>query len=237
MFTFTALLLALVIDRLLGFHSQRWIKPAFDAFITWIQEYQPLTQLSGLVCIVIILVPLIFISSIVWVLLSFTFLTKWLGMVVFIWAALGLLDSKNIVEKLSITAKRSEKVAAHGVYWQAGQSTFSVIFWLIVAGPVVALSYRWIALTKDNTVNAEATSMLGRLQEIADWLPMRLLSITLIWVGDGKTNLRLWWQNKTSSTQKLIDTCGEEHAVDRVNRSLFAWLLVLAIGALATILL
>lgn len=237
MFTFTALLLALIIDRLLGFHSQRWVKPAFNAFIAWIQEYQPLTKLSGLVCIVIVLVPLIFISSIVWVLLSFAFLTKWLGMVAFIWAALGLLDTKSILEKLSTAAKGSEKVVAHSIYWQAGQSTFSIIFWLILAGPVVALSYRWIALTKESAINTEATSMLGRLQEILDWLPMRLLSITLIWVGDGKSNLRLWWQNKTSSSQKLIDACGEEHAVDKVNRSVFAWLLVLAIGALVTTLL
>jgi AmpE protein len=234
MFTFTALLAALFIDRLLGFHSQKWIKPGFNFFVAWIQRYQSLAQLPAWANIAIVLIPLILISSIVWLLLSFTWITQWLGMTAFIWAALGAVDTPNLINSLSASAKESKKVVAHAIYWQAGQATFSVIFWLMITGPIGAISYRWIALTKEEEITPETTALLSRLQEILDWLPMRLFSATLILVDGGKAGLRLWWQNKTAANQKLIDTCGEEHALDRVNRSLYAWLLVLAVWALVT---
>jgi AmpE protein len=76
-----------------------------------------------------------------------------------------------------------EQVEGH-LLWEAYQSFFAVIFWYFLLGPVVALSYRLLALAEEHGKSPAVVERAGQLRHAFDWVPVRLLAASLALVGN-----------------------------------------------------
>jgi AmpE protein len=68
--------------------------------------------------------------------------------------------------------------------WQAFEGFFSVVFWYVLLGPVVALGYRLNALVALHATRPELRERAAQIQHALDWLPARALAVTFGLVGD-----------------------------------------------------
>lgn len=68
--------------------------------------------------------------------------------------------------------------------WQAHQGFFAVVFWYVALGPLAALAYRLLALLVEHAGDAALRRGAGRLRHALDWLPARLLALSLALAGN-----------------------------------------------------
>jgi AmpE protein len=147
------------------------------------------------------------------------------------------------------------RAIAQQIFVAANQRLFAVLFWFIVLGPYGAVLYRFITLLHDTAQSAEnpCQEMGGPCKLIIqalDWIPARLLSLTLALAGNfdavmGKLISRLA-AGLDSSTSLLTDSglaamnlheVGSEQAepkevvtaLDIINRCLLTWAVVYSI--------
>lgn len=106
------------------------------------------------------------------------------------------------------------------------QDLFSVIFWFVLCGPAGCFAYR---LVQQLAVSLETHSVAQRfalwLLCIFDWVPARLLALTFSF-----SSWRYVLDVRLVETYEILYRCGcmdEPSAL--VNRSLFIWLVALAL--------
>ncbi|MBF8779499.1 regulatory signaling modulator protein AmpE [Pseudomonas fulva] len=68
--------------------------------------------------------------------------------------------------------------------WQMYQGFFAVIFWYALAGPAAALAYRLLALCAAHSRQQALGARAGCLRHVMDWLPVRILALSLALVGN-----------------------------------------------------
>ena len=259
------LLIALTADRILGFKSEPLVIRWFAGYVAYVGHiYSKVKGFSTkgleIFWIILLLLPLLAAIFIGCRILSFSGLTHFIVVGFLTWLALGTVDSSTVVtiykhgdlsvfKPLLAETGHSLKLdtdesVAHLVLWQALQSTFGVIFWLILIGPIAALLYLFLSLlsTRDisSVLNVALRNAALKLHGIIDWLPARLYSLTLAVVGNGKEGWQLWWKNLTAENHVLVTLCGMQGftttqkdlpswALDKVNRSLFVWLIIITV--------
>ena len=265
MLTLFTLLIALTADRILGFKSEPLVVRWFAGYVAYMGHiYSKVKWLSAkgleIFWVILLLLPLMVAIFLGCKSLSFSGLTHFIVVGFLTWLALGTVDSSTIVTvykngDLSVFQPLlaetghslkldTDEAVAHLVLWQALQSTFGVIFWLIIIGPIAALLYLFLSLlsTRDisSVLNVALRNAALKLHVIIDWLPARLYSLTLAVVGNGKEGWQLWWENLTVENHALVTLCGMQgfetsqkdlplRALDKVNRSLFAWLIIITV--------
>ncbi|CAM2910457.1 regulatory signaling modulator protein AmpE [Legionella worsleiensis] len=86
---------------------------------------------------------------------------------------------------------------------------FTVIFWYILAGPVAILSYRLIALCKNND---EVSQQAKQLSHILEWLPARITALLYLLVGNFQRSITTFLQYAVNitpdSSYLLLSECG-----------------------------
>ncbi len=68
--------------------------------------------------------------------------------------------------------------------WQAYQGFFAVIFWYALLGPLLALAYRLLALTAEQSTLPALAERAGQVRHALDWLPARVLAASFALVGN-----------------------------------------------------
>lgn len=77
--------------------------------------------------------------------------------------------------------------------WQAYEGFFAVIFWYALGGPLPALAYRLLALLGEHAEGEELRGYAVRLRHALDWLPARLLALSLALAGNFVSANRVLW--------------------------------------------
>lgn len=82
----------------------------------------------------------------------------------------------------------------------------SVLFWFLVGGAPLALLYRLSVLSRQNELLANGASAAGRWLWLMEWLPLRVVGLTLALVGHFNRGLCCWrelfWS--AQSTQQTL---------------------------------
>ena len=133
------------------------------------------------------------------------------------------------------------------------QRVFAVVFWFVVLGPVGCVGYRLVQRLSISLKNAG----MKEVQKVAvwitfafDWVPARLLALSFCLVGHFTDIFSEWclaFKSKLSETYQILYRCGHaaintdenpdpvivnaqfDGAYGLVSRSLFVWLVVLAL--------
>lgn len=149
--------------------------------------------------------------------------------------------------------KLNASVFMQAFYRGSLQRLFAVLFWFVILGPAGCVGYRVIQRL---SINLKSTDMQGAqkfsswLTFILDWVPARLLALSFCLVGHFTDIFSEWcasFKSKLSDTYQILYRCGHvaiktdenpdpvvvsaqfDEAYGLVNRSLFVWLVVLAL--------
>lgn len=153
---------------------------------------------------------------------------------------------------------------ATGVFVQANQRIFAMLFWFILLGPLGAVFYRIVDLDCERSdASPEHRASALRLREMLSWIPAHLVALSYAVVGDFSASMQALRKNLgdwTQNTQILTcaglgalrlgcsaeDEVGEEwdaldqeeieEALELVRRSEVLWMAVLAALILAGLL-
>ncbi|MNZ68795.1 regulatory protein AmpE [compost metagenome] len=94
--------------------------------------------------------------------------------------------------------------------WQAHEGFFAVIFWYALLGPLPALAYRLLALLSEQAGDQGLRRCATRLRRALDWLPARLLALSLALAGNFVAARRVLWprlfDGQTSAAQLVADS-------------------------------
>lgn len=189
---------------------------------------RPLRQL-----LLIVGVPLLLVGLLLWALapLAYGWLLLPVHLVVVLWS-LGRGDPQHSLAPFRTSWQRGDAEAAYldarrdlGVeardaptlltqvqgflLWQAHQGFFAVVFWYAVLGPLAALAYRLLALLVEHAGDGELRAHAVRLRHVLDWLPARLLALSLALAGNFVSANRVLWARlfdlQASAAQLVAD--------------------------------
>jgi len=189
---------------------------------------RPLRQL-----LLVLAVPVLLVGLLLWILapLAYGWLLLPLHVAVLLWS-LGRGDPQRSLVPFRASWQRGDAEAAYldarrdlGVLaddpptllaqvqglllWQAYQGFFAVIFWYALLGPLLALAYRLLALLAEHAGDAGLRSHAVRLRQALDWLPARLLALSLALAGNFVTANRVLWTRlfdlQASAAQLVAD--------------------------------
>lgn len=137
------------------------------------------------------------------------------------------------------------RVAARDFMYEGLQRWFCPVFYFVLLGPLWAVAYRLVQLSAE-----DRRVPVGSLRHLVDWLPSRLLLLTLALVGDFERSWQLIRRRAMDpevATDELVlegveaalgdtDMDSPATAVSRVlqalKRSLVVWLVVISVFAL-----
>lgn len=190
---------------------------------------RPLRQL-----LTVLGVPLLLVGLLLWSLapLAYGWLLLPLHVVVLLWS-LGRGDPQRGLAPFRASWQRGDAEAAYldarrdlGVLaedapallaqvqgfllWQAYQGFFAVIFWYALLGPLAALAYRLLALLAEHAGDEGLRSHAVRLRQLLDWLPARVLALSLALAGNFVSANRALWSRlfdlPASAAQLVVET-------------------------------
>lgn len=144
-------------------------------------------------------------------------------------------------------------VLMHAFYRAALQRIFAILFWFIVLGPVGAVLYRMLhklSVYSSGETMTNVQRLAVRVTFLMDWIPARLLALSFCLAGnfmDVFTEWRATFKAGIKETYQVLYRCGHvairadetleptavyaqfDEAYHLVCRSLFIWLVVLAL--------
>lgn len=155
-----------------------------------------------------IILPIILIAFIIYMLLHcvlFGFLALLMSIAIFFYC----LGPQNAFYPLSAPDTDVSNEALVGNYLaKVNSQLFAVIFWYSVAGPIAALTYRLISLSKDITL---VSSQSHQLTDILEWIPARITVLLYLLVGNFQRGFMLFTQfifAKPKSNNQMLSECG-----------------------------
>lgn len=135
-------------------------------------------------------------------------------------------------------------------YQAALQRLFSILFWFVLLGPAACLAYRLVQRLSVTLEESSAQRFSAWLTFVFDWLPARLLALSFCLAGHFSDIFSEWrktFKSRISETYQILYRCGHaairmdenpkpeivsaqfDEAYGLVNRSLFIWLVILAL--------
>ncbi len=206
--SFLVLLLVLLLEKHTHWRSgvQR-----DDLFLRGLSRVEALPALAGkpqLQLLLVLGVPLLLLGLLLWSLapLAYGWLLLPVHLLLVLWS-LGRGDTRQMLEPFRASWQRGDVEAAYldaqrdlGVQaedgvtllaqvqgfllWRVHQGFFAVIFWYALLGPLPALAYRLLALLAEHAGDSALRRQAQELQAALDWLPARLLALSLALAGN-----------------------------------------------------
>jgi len=211
---FIAILLALALERFFDWsHLRRWqwFEQYCQMLSSSIDRFNPAVRLACWLLPPVLLVGLIeyilsgWIYGIVRLVFDFFVLLYCFGPTNF-WAQLydclqpmsqgdpQLVDVRVKAAFPEVTAPTPQalhQTLVRAIYIEGERRVFGVLFWFSVFGPMGAVLYRLIALAQNKTIT-EMAVLTSKAQELADWLPSRVLGIFFALGGHFVKVLTVW---------------------------------------------
>lgn len=116
-------------------------------------------------------------------------------------------------EEELVDADQSRVAALEVIAYRYFERYFAVMFWFILAGAPGALLYRLSVIRRDRTSTAAESADAGWLWAL-EWLPVRLVGVSMCFVGNFSACLNRWQRSFISSAGSAEVLGGYvEHAV------------------------
>jgi AmpE protein len=158
-----------------------------------------------LACIVL---PLVIAASVI-LLLANSLLWGLPGFVVHVILFYYCLGPQNpFYPAIDMSADTSDERLIGTYLAQVNNQLFTVIFWYIIAGPIVALLFRLISLTRDIS---EVELLAIKINGILEWIPARLTSLLYLLAGNFQAGFKRFisfLQANPDLNNEMLRECG-----------------------------
>lgn len=206
--SFLVLLLVLLMQR--GVHWRAAVQRdrALLRALRAVETAPALSGKSGLQLLLVLGLVLLPVGLLLWCLapLAYGWPLLPLHLLLLLWS-LGRGDTRRLLEPFRASWQRGDVEAAYldaqrdlgvqaeddvallaqvqgFVLWRAQQGFFAVIFWYALLGPLLALAYRLLALVGEHAGDMRLRERAQGWQAVLDWLPARLLALSLALAGN-----------------------------------------------------
>lgn len=157
----------------------------------------------------LIVLPLIIVTTVIYCLLYSLFFGL-MGMLMSTAIFFYCLGPQNVF--YPVTQSDSENINTNelvGNYFaMSNRQLFAVVFWYIVAGPIVAIAYRLITLCRDiEPVSLQA----NEITDLFEWIPARLTALLFLLVGNFQRGFKLlagFFFAKPDHNKEMLRECG-----------------------------
>lgn len=153
------------------------------------------------------IIPILFVVSIIYLILYkqlFGFAGLILNLLIFYYC----LGPGNPFYPSMPEGQTSEIQRAESYFAQVNTELFSLIFWYVVAGPIIALAYRLITLCYD----IEQVSLQAKqAKDVLEWIPARITALLYLLVGNfqrGISSFLKYMLVKPDENNILLGQCG-----------------------------
>lgn len=211
---FIAILLALALERYFDCsHLRRWqwFEHYCQLLSSTVDRFNPALRLACWLLPPVIIVGLVeyilsgWLYGLVRIIFDFAVLVYCFGPANF-WAQLyGCLQAMtqgdaNLVdarvkaafpEVSAPTPQALHQTLVRAIYIEGERRVFGVLFWFSIFGPMGAVLYRLIALANSRAIT-EMALLTSKAQEVADWLPSRVLGVLFALGGHFVKVLTVW---------------------------------------------
>lgn len=128
-------------------------------------------------------------------------------------------EEKDILTAL-LGKKPPQKISAqhravtNALFTQANDRLFAVLFWFVLLGPIGAVFYRTVAITKTKSVEWDKVdTAAASIQNLLNWIPARLVALVYILVGNFRQSFNTWLKQVFSGlkhSEKLLIQVGSQ---------------------------
>lgn len=156
------------------------------------------------------ILPIILITTLVYYLLQGIFF-GFMGLILSVALFYYCLGPQNAFYPLTDKSKKASNFDSVGLYFaQVNSQLFSVLFWYILGGPIAALTYRLISLSKDiSNLSPQATY----LTDLLEWVPARLTVLLYLLAGNFQRGFNRFFNfimSSPDSNNTMLAECGIE---------------------------
>ncbi|RUR11991.1 regulatory signaling modulator protein AmpE [Legionella sp. km772] len=203
------IVLCLLSERFLihsiSYQRFHWFDRYYLAIKSLMEKYNVANH-SALILAIIVL-PIIILAALVYLILDsilFGLLALVFNIVVFFYS----IGPKNpFYPALDSNVENTGLVA--GTYLaEVNNQLFSVIFWYVIGGPIAALLFRLISLSR----TVDSVSLLAQdITEILEWIPARITVLLYLLVGNFQLGLRrftAYLLAKPTLNEQMLSDCG-----------------------------
>ncbi len=261
--TFMVVLVCLAIQRFLGHPKIITLMPWFTQYMRWMPgqfaKFKFVKEPASVIWAVLALLIVVAVLTV----LCYTVggkLAYFIFSLVILWYCLDAqqyraVDSQKVASASSPQESSSAIVdSSQQVFLSAYYRVFAMIFWFVILGPWVVALYRvllaWHGYLKKQSVDEfRYQKACHGLQDLLDWIPLRLLGLTFALVGQFAPIFASWLKQffvwgKTSDLLLEWGHEAEKHADDQarclkgakdlIDRALLLWLVLLALYSVGT---
>lgn len=243
--TLLLILIAIGVQRFLQFTSQPFQVNWIGGYYSWCErKIEYVTKGHGLLGFAILVVPMLFVASIIFSIIYHVFggFGYWVVSLVLFWYCIDARD---------ITKQPYPGVGPVALLSEVYLALFGMIFWFTLFGPVGLVLYyvtKFLNGYFQQHPTPEAKELgfyAQRVQAVLDWIPVRLFTLSFALVGHFATVFKIWMKSLLGGFDielSLVTECGQavvnttEDAVGLLNRVLIVWLVVIALVTIGLVL-
>lgn len=162
---------------------------------------------NGIVLLVSLLLPIMLVAGLIYILLNsilFGLFSLIFNIVVFYYC----LGPKNPFYPSTATNEDASEQVAGTYFAEVNNQLFSIVFWYVIGGPLAALLFRLISLSRTiDSVAFLATDLI----EVLEWIPARITVLLYLLVGNFQLGFRrftVFLLAKPSSNEQMLSECG-----------------------------
>lgn len=218
------------------FNRFHWFESYVRALRAWVI---PETAWSGWFGIAVVILPILFVLGIIYFAVTSMFFSV-IGFVLSVLILLYCLgpddlyhqchnyfsnvasdqteQSQAFIKKFLCDAEMKDdahvnRAVTRQIFIQANEHFFGVLFWFILLGPLGAVLYRVTVLIhrhKELPAFAHMQNQAVLLQDILDWIPVRLTGLIYALVGNFSATFACWMKYASKgfiATQSIITEC------------------------------
>lgn len=202
---------------LLCLFSERFLihSASYQRFYWFEDYYQALSKITAKnsffvnpwMLMALIVLPPLLITAIVYLMLHgiiYGFVGLLLSIVLFFYC----LGPQNVFYPVTQSETESGTQLAGDYFSLVNRQLFSVVFWYIVAGPIMMVVYRLITLCRGI---APISIQANEVTDLLEWIPARLTSLLFLLVGNFQQGLKMFVHyifTKPDYNNEMLSACG-----------------------------
>ena len=238
---FLAILICLAFERWTSFNRVIRQNDLFKYYLNLMDTITKKIKLNKYLKLSFDIIPLLIIVLIIWILL----LKVLFGLFAFLFSIVVLC---YCLGNFDLTSEDDE--IGH-IFLRANSHIFSILFWFGILGPVGAVLIRFTSVLVNENVLSDRSEAAKQLQQVLDWVPIRLETFSFALVSHFVKVLSCWTKTFFSGLNRNADVlveCGmtaiDESAEDVsiearkaaamaiIDRGIIVWLVVMALTIL-----